>query len=261
VSARNPRKAERGAHPGWLCAGVVAGLMVGGCAANQARVEMPASSVQAVQYYPFQVKGYENTYPKRRAMVVAAVDTRDFKDAGSVVHAASAGHPAIGVVFDQENKVGQLLYGPPLEGLMQAAIVEAAAEAGLVATASPLTLPDALTARKADYVISTSITRCWVSKHRGPDHWAGPSWSAVADVALAVAVYKPPFDVAFWNGEVSATYNDPPAPFSGGGSADETEIYDQPGEVLSVALTRAVAGIFQREELHSLIDQDPAGLH
>jgi hypothetical protein len=33
-------------------------------------------------------------------------------------------------------------------------------------------------------------------------------------------------------------------------------IYDHPGEVLSVALTRAVAGIFKREALHQLIVQD-----
>lgn len=219
-------------------------------------MQSPATSIQAAQYYPYLVKGYEDTYPKRRVVVVAGVDARNFKDVGMATHEASGGHPAIGVVLDQEKQIDELLYGPPLDALVQNAIVQAANEAGLNAAASPMVLRDALAARKADYVIGASVTRCWVIKRRGPDRWAGPSWSAVADVALAVTVYKPPFDVAFWQGEAASTYDDPPAPLSGGVSADETELYDQPGEVLSVALSRAVAGIFQREELHSLIEQD-----
>jgi len=39
---------------------------------------------------------------------------------------------------------------------------------------------------------------------------------------------------------------------------DQASIYDQPGEVLSVAFTRSVEGIFKRSDLHSLIIQDHA---
>ncbi len=57
-----------------------------------------------------------------------------------------------------------------------------------------------------------------------------------------------------------ATYNDPPAD-NGSGMGDDVPIYDRPSEVLSVALTRAVAGIFKREALHELIVQDTVRIH
>jgi len=71
-----------------------------------------------------------------------------------------------------------------------------------------------------------------------------------------VAIYKPPFPVPFWQSSSAAEYNDPPTPAAGARPEDETEIYDQPGEVLSVALTRAVAGIFRRDDLRTLVLQD-----
>lgn len=258
MSARKPPRAK--VRVGWLRASVIAGLIASGCAANQVNSQAPASSIQAVQYYPFQVKGYEGTYPKRRVIVIAALDARDFKDIGTVAHAPSGINPAIGVAMDQNKQASELLYGPPLGELVQNAIVQAANEAGMTAVASPLALHDALAARDADYVIGAKITRCWVAKRSGIDRPGGALSSAVANVALAVSVYKPPFDVPFWDGEAAATYDDPPAPVSGS-SLDEAEIYDQPGEVLSVALTRAVAGIFQHEELHLLIRQDQIGTH
>jgi hypothetical protein len=209
-----------------------------------------------VQYYPFQVKGYQNTYPKRRVAVVGATDDRDFKDAGVVDHRPSRGFPAIGAVFDQNGKLIEKLYGPDLDLLFQNAISSAAAEAGMQATPADLPLKRELAVRKADYVMTAKVLRCWVTKTRGPDTGDGPSWHAVADVALDASIYKPPFDVAFWEAQVAATYNDPPGPVSGVGVGDEAEIYDQPGEVLSVAMTRAVAQIFKRDDLHTLVEQD-----
>jgi hypothetical protein len=105
-------------------------------------------------------------------------------------------------------------------------------------------------------VIQCKIARFWVDKHRGRDNAAGATWSASAEVALDVVVYKAPFDVPFWQGESDATYDDPPAPVTGVAPEDETEIYDDPGQVLSVGLTRAVAGIFKRDDLHTLITED-----
>lgn len=235
-------------------AGILAALS--GCATRQDESRLPTVSVQTVEYYPYQVKGYQNTYPQRRVVVITATDNRDFADVGAVDHAPNEGHPAIGVVSNQSGKVIQRLYGPALEPLFQDAITHAAGEAGMSATVSTLSLAQALAARNADYVIAPKILRCWVAKSRGPDQPDGPSWHAVANVTLEAAFYKPPFSVAFWQGQVAATYTDPPAPVNGVPLGDETEIYDQPGQVLSVAMTRAVAQIFKRDDLHTLLQQD-----
>jgi hypothetical protein len=232
-------------------------LAVSGCSSRREDAEFAPVSIQAVQYYAFQVKGYENTYSKRRVAVVAAVDARDFKDTAGISHDPDQGRPAVGAILDEHSKVLQRLYGPGLEKLVQDAITEAAGEAGMTATAVAIPLRSELQARGSDYIFSAKILRCWVSKTRGPDR-EGPSWRSVADVALDVSVFKPPFEVPFWQGQVSATYLDPPASISGIEFADDTEIYEQPGEVLSVALTRAVAGIFKRPDLHVLIEQDSA---
>jgi hypothetical protein len=228
---------------------------ISACATTSERIE-PLTSVQALQYYPFQVKGYQNTYPKRRVMVLAAADARDFKDTSGVAHLSDNGNPAIGVIRDKSGEIVQRLYGPALEPLVQQSITQAAQEAGMISSSSDIPLNLALSSSQAQYLIAAKIARFWVDKHRGPDNAAGPTWSATAEVALDVVVYKPPFEVPFWQGESDATYDDPPAPVAGIAPEDETEIYDDPGQVLSVGLTRAVAGIFRRDDLHTLITED-----
>jgi hypothetical protein len=228
---------------------------------NERPVNMAPVSIQTVEYYPFQVKGYENTYPKRRVVVAPVVDARDFSDAGAAGHEPYEGHPAIGGVLGRKSEVYQRLYGPPLSPLIENAIAEAAEEAGMTATVTALPLDRELVARDCDYVIAARLTRLWVNKKRGPDTQGGITWFAVADVALEISIYKPPFDVAFWHGESAATYDDPPPAASSVNPEDEMEIYDQPGQVLSVALTRAVAGIFQHDSLRTLIQQDSIPSH
>lgn len=230
------------------------------CAPTTAQME-PLKSTQDLQYYPFQVKGYQNSYPKRRVMVLKVDDTRDFKDTSGAAHSPDNGNPAIGVIRDKSGEIVQRLYGPALEPLVQQSITQAAQEAGLISSSSNVPLKEALNSRQSTYVISAKIARFWVSKHRGPDSAAGPTWSANAEVALDVVVYKPPFEVPFWQGESDATYDDPPAPVAGTAPEDETEIYDDPGQVLSVGLTRAVAGIFKRDDLHTLINEDSPIVH
>jgi hypothetical protein len=262
VNVPRQRKVERGLHRRFRTVAIGGlALWLVGCATSQNENIAPTDSVQTVQYYPFQVKGYENTYPKRRVVVLSATDNRDFKDVGDVNHEPNQGHPAIGTVVNQQGKVIQRLYGPTLEVLIQQAVAHAATEAGMIATTTILPLKQELTARRADYVITIKILRCWVTKSRGPDRPDGPNWHAASVVTLEAAVYKPPFEVAFWQGQVSATYTDPPTLVNGVSLDEEAEIYDQPGEVLSVALTRAVAEIFKRDDLHTLIDQDTIRVH
>jgi hypothetical protein len=218
----------------------------------------PPTSVEALAYFPFQVKGYQNSYPRRRMLVLMPTDARDFKDAAGQSHEPDNGNPATGVTLGPDGSIVQRVYSSPLGAIVQDAIVRAADEAGMVATSSNEALAVALKETNEDYILAGKITRCWVNKHTGADSSqpsAGQAWFTTAEVALDVTIYKPPFDVAFWQGESAASYNDPPAD-NGSGMGDDVSIYDRPSQVLSVALTRAVAGIFKREALHALIVQD-----
>jgi hypothetical protein len=231
-------------------------MLLGGCAPAGQQAFMGRTSTQTVEYYPFQVKGYQNTYPKRWVTVLPVVDARDFKDTSGAAHDPQDGQPAIGLIRDRSGEIDQRLYGPKLEPLVQQAICQAAQEAGMTTSRSDLPLKQALTTHPAGYVIQAKIARFWVDKHRGPDNPAGATWAATAEVALQVVVYKSPFAVPFWQGESVASYDDPPAQPGGTAPEDDTEIYDEPGQVLSVALTRAAAGIFKRDDLHTLITED-----
>jgi hypothetical protein len=231
-------------------------LLVGCATANHDNLGIPQLSIQTLEYYPFQVKGYQKSFPDKHIVVLSAADARSFKDAGGVNHEPYQGHPAIGVILDRHGQVAQQLYGPDLAPLLRDAIAQAAQEAGLTSSTSSQTLKDALNTRGTDYVLVAKITGLWVVKQRGTGNEGGPTWFSAADAALDVTIYKPPFAVPFWQGSSAAEYNDPPKPVAGARPEDETEIYDQPGEVLSVALTRAVAGIFRRDDLHTLVLQD-----
>jgi hypothetical protein len=232
-------------------------LVLAGCATtDHETLGLPPVSVQALEYYPFQVKGYQNTFPNKHIVVLTAADARSFKEAGSVNHEPYQGHPAIGVVLDRHGQVAQQLYGSELGPMLCDAIAQSAREAGMNSSTSPQALKDVLKTRGADYVLMPKLTGLWVVKQRGASSEGGPVWFSAADVTLNVTIYKPPFAVPFWQGSSPAEYNDPPKPAAGAQPEDETEIYDQPGEVLSVALTRAVAGIFRREDLHTLVQQD-----
>jgi hypothetical protein len=243
----------RAVLPVFLCFPLL--VFASACATTSEQMQ-PLTSILAVQYYPFLVKGYQNTYPKRRVMVLAAADNRDFKDTSGAAHLPDNGNPAIGVIRGKNGEIVQRLYGPPLEPLVQQSITQAAQEAGMISSSSSMPVKEALNSRQAQYVVGTRIARFWVDKHRGPDSTDGPMWSASAEVTLDVVVYKAPFEVPFWQGESDATYDDPPAPVAGSAPEDETEIYDDPGQVLSIGLTRAAAGIFKRDDLRTLITED-----
>ena len=200
-----------------------------------------ATSVQKLEYFPYQVKGYQNTFPQRTVLVLMPTDDREFPGAQAANHAPLDGKPAIGVVIDKNGSVAQRLYAEPLGPTLQRAIAGAAQEAGMTAEAADYSDYTPSKVRGEDYVVATMIKRCWVEKMRRPDGRYGPVWSTGADFAINVIVFKPPFKIPFWQGALQSNYNDPPVGSFGLGPDDEAGIYDDPGEVLSVALTRAVA--------------------
>ena len=108
-----------------------------------------------------------------------------------------------------------------------------------------------------DYVLENRVVRCWVKKRRDRgDGRHGSSWRTTAEFAIDATLYKPPFRVAYWQGHSTAQFSDPPLNRAIGSADDDSAIYDEPGQVMSVALTRAVAGIFDRDDLRTLITQD-----
>jgi hypothetical protein len=231
-------------------------LAIAGCAAvglgGPSQPSAP-TSVETVEYYPYQVKGYQNSYPHRTIVVLLPADSRDLNGPNA---APNDGQPAIGIVTDQSETVIQRLYSQPLPPIVQGAIARSAEEAGFHSSAENQTIYITNAKRNADYVLAAQITKCWVKKHRGPNGRFGPTWSTVADFTLQVTVYKPPFKTPFWQGSSNQSYFDPPIGSFGLGPDDEAGIYDEPGQVLSVAMTRAVAGIFQREDFRTLVEGD-----
>ena len=68
-----------------LLAGVLAATaaaLLAACATTvqQEIAAAPPTSIETLSYFPFQVKGYQNSYPRRRMLVLMPVDARDFRD-------------------------------------------------------------------------------------------------------------------------------------------------------------------------------------
>jgi hypothetical protein len=234
--------------------------MLAGCSTvnrSGGSAAVPTTSVETLEYYPYLVKGYQNSYPRKTIQILVPADMRDEAAVGAPLN----GDPAIGVVDDQAGIVTERLYSAPLGPILQAALGRSAGEAGLSASSSTATTYKPGIGNTAEYVLESRIRRCWVKKAQGASGQSGPIWRTVADIALDVSIYKPPFSVPFWTGSTNDTYYDPPVGSFGLGSEDEAGIYDDPGQVLSVALTRSVAAVFQRQDLRNLMLEDDIKSH
>jgi hypothetical protein len=236
----------------------IAGSMLSGCATIGGGAPAPVTnSTQTLEYYPYQVKGYQNSYPKKTILILMPADVRDSSGDAAPLN----GDPAVGVVIGESGNLAQRLYASPLGPIVQQAIGRAADEAGLSASSSPDVDYKKGVKNNTEYVLASKIRRCWVKKGRAANGQYGPVWRTMADFSLDVSIYKPPFSVPFWTGSSNDTYYDPPVGSFGLGPEDEAGIYDEPGQVLSVALTRSVAGIFQHQDLRNLILEDDIKSH
>jgi hypothetical protein len=231
--------------------GSILAATLAGCATTGGESAPATTSVQTLEYYQYQVKGYQNSYPKKTIQILIPADARDVTGDAAPLN----GNPAIGVVVGDSGNITERLYSSPLGPIVQEAIGKSAEEAGMSASSSPAVAykPGVGT---TEYVLQSKIKRCWVKKARGASGQYGPVWRTMADFSLEVSIYKPPFSVPFWTGTTNDTYYDPPVGSFGLGSEDEAGIYDDPGQVMSVALTRSVAGIFQRQDLRNLMLED-----
>ena len=120
----------------------VSAAIIAACATTvqQEIANVPPTSVETPSYYPFQVKGYQNSYPRRRVLVLMPLDSRDFKDVVGQIHEPVNGNPAVGVILTPDGGVVQRIYSSPLGPVVQSALVRSADEAGMLATASNDTL-------------------------------------------------------------------------------------------------------------------------
>jgi hypothetical protein len=240
-----------------LAAALAAGLASGCASMGLVGAPLEPVNIQKVDYYPFQVKGYQNTYPKKSIVVLMPLDASERKDGAATAVGAPEGKIQVGVVTGKSGEVIQRIFTDPLSTVVQRAIGHSAQEAGMVPYAVPESDYDKVRSeQREDYVLASKIKRASVEKRRGADSRFGPIWKTVADFSLEVKIYKPPFTLPFWEGTSNATYNDPPVGTFALGPEDETGIYEDPGQVLSVALTRAVAGILDRDDLRTLITED-----
>jgi hypothetical protein len=227
--------------------------VLAGCSTVTTPSNMESASNQNVVFYPGLVKGFEHTYPSRRILVLAV--TGGCGDSSQTA-AQGADPPGeqIGITLDSTGATIQRLYSTDLNSTAQKALEQAAQEAGMIASG----LTDTQYNPKSvgvDYVLQSRIAKCWVKKQRVVDNDKNPSWQTMAEFALDATIYKPPFHVPFWQGVSNETYSDPPDN-PGLMPDDEASIYDEPGEVLSVAFTRSIEGLFKHGELHSLVIQD-----
>ncbi|MDB5107427.1 MAG: hypothetical protein JWM69_368 [Candidatus Binatus sp.] len=229
---------------------------ISGCAGLNSAPPPATTSVETLEYYPFQVKGYQGSYPHRSILILMPSEDRDKSIAGTGPDAILDGNPAIGTVLDKNGGTAVRLYSQPVSVIIQRALARSAEEAGMSAHASTETAYRRGVKLPEEYVLATRIKKCWVKKTQGADGHFGAVWRTAAEVAIEVEIYKAPFSVPFWQGSTSETYYDPPLGSFGMSSEDEAGIYDQPGQVLSVALTRAVAGIFRRQDLRNLMLED-----
>ena len=66
----------------------------------------PTTSVQTLEYYPYQVKGYQNSYPRKTIVILMPADAREATGNAAPLN----GNPAIGIIVDQSGSVTERLY-------------------------------------------------------------------------------------------------------------------------------------------------------
>jgi hypothetical protein len=233
---------------------IVVGFL-SGCSSINSTANLEPASSQTLEYYPGLVKGFEHTYPRRQILVLAVNDACETRGPAQT----SGEGQEIGLTVDTNGQTIQRLYATDVASIVQKALAQAADEAGMIATTSSQSNYSAQSV-DADYVLESKVVKCWVKKQRLVDSDKNASWRTLAEFALDAAIYKPPFHVPFWQGSRSETYSDPPDN-PGVMPEDQASIYDEPGQVLSVAFTRAVEGIFKRGDLRALVTQDRALRH
>jgi len=133
------------------------------------------TSVETVEYYPYQVKGYQNSYPHRTIVILLPTDARDLNGPNA---APKDGQPAIGIVTDQSETVIQRLYSQPLPPDRTGSYRAFGRGSRLsLERRKSKRLPHRMRNEMRIYVLAAQITKWLVKKHRGLDGRFGPTWA------------------------------------------------------------------------------------
>lgn len=167
--------------------------------------------------------------------------------------AIATGRVRVGGVYSADGTVERSFYAEDLGGVVSAAVIRALADAGLKPVASePLRHGAASLPVGIDYVLATSIELASINQRFGTEQTVhGQYFEMKAKVRIKFTLSsraKPDL----YTGEILGTENEPPAPVGG-------EVFlpleTDPGESMSVALSRAVGALMLQSGFRTALPQ------
>ncbi len=241
-----------------------------------------------VAYLPSLVKGIPR-FPPQRVLVLLPQDKRKalLTKGGRIPPVAQRELPRQGALVEENlylvgflgtSSKGSLFMGRPsrlfapdrprlvfymadLKGSVQKALVEHLREANLQAVAVSFTMPSGLPAGtpiQAHFALGSSIEEfslaslLYYVEARPSGRFYPFLGPTRAKVVLALTLYRWPSGELLWRGKVAESLADPPA-------GDDVHLYGSMGEVMSVALSRAVGSFLITEEVRDLLLGEAGG--
>jgi hypothetical protein len=263
-------------------------VLCAGCGLGSLTTVRPPRFIQvAVNYLPYLVKGDRPQFPPARVLVLRPVDKRDPYPVKKGALPASEDNTAILGIWGMNSKEGVVVVNslrlgaqrrmkagvannpdiargiftlPGLDLAVQDALASHFHEAGFAVQKANFALPsEAAASREPGYyalgcaieqfslvsLLRYNEVRVYTPLHfhtidmpiRGPTR---------ADVALALTLYHWPSGQVLWEGKVADSVDDPPL-------GESEFLYPTPGEVLSMALSRAVGSVLVNQSLQDVL--------
>ncbi len=248
----------------------------------------PRPILVQVDFLPFLVKGNRAQFPPARILVLEPQDNRkpyplktadplpptkgnaavlgiygqNFQEGPVQVNSLRLGAQRkmrAGIPYPPDIPIGIFLL-PDLPHLVQNTLAQHFTEAGFMVVKAPGKPAKiaASTEKRPDYVLESEIKKfslialeryrevevnAHVSSHMINVRVRGP---ARADVTLGLQLSQWPAGPVLWQGEVSNTVNDPPLD-------DSVFLYGTPGEIMTMAMSRAVGSILVTQSLQDVL--------
>ena len=278
----------------WKRAMWVVGLVLStGCGVGSPATAHPPRLIPVgVSYLPYLVKGSRPPFPPARVLMLLPVDKREaypVKKGGTLP--ASQDNTAILGIWGINSKEGAVRVNssqlgaqrrmkpgvphnpdlprgiftlPDLERLVQDALEDHFHEAGFPVQKVNFTVPGepGATAEPAHYAVGCAIEEfslvsllrydeVWIFSPLHPHPIAVPIRGPTrANVTLALILYRWPSGEVVWEGKVADSVDDPP-------QGESEFLYGTPGEVMSMALSRAVGSILITQSLQDVLLASP----
>ncbi len=167
--------------------------------------------------------------------------------------AIATGRVRVGGVYSADGTVERSFYAEDLGGVVSAAVIRALADAGLKPVASgPLRRGAASLPVGIDYVLATSIELASINQRFGTEQTVhGQYFEMKAKVRIKFTLSSRA-NPDLYTGEILGAENEPPAPVGG-------EVFlpleTDPGESMSVALSRAVGALMLQSGFRTALPQ------